>query len=324
MGNEGSDLRPLGKTDLRVTPIGLGVMQFSGTAGFFRFIFNDMQQPQMDEIVQAALEGGINWFDTAEIYGRGRSERGLATALKHAGKADAEVRVATKWSPMMRTARNIPRTIGTRMANLDPYTIDLYYIHQPWGFSSPEDEMNAMADMVEAGKIHTVGVSNFNAGRMRRAAAALEERGLKLAANQVQYSLVHREIESNGVLEAARELGVTIVAWGPLASGLLTGKFHRDPDALARTPFARRRRMQAQLQATEPLIQALERIGSRYEATPSQVALNWVIHNQGESVVAIPGASNVQHAREAARVMDFKLSPEELDELGQISREIEH
>jgi aryl-alcohol dehydrogenase-like predicted oxidoreductase len=299
-------------------------MQFSGTAGFFRFIFNDMQQPQMDEIVQAALEGGINWFDTAEIYGRGRSERGLATALKHAGKADAEVRVATKWSPMMRTARNIPRTIGTRMANLDPYTIDLYYIHQPWGFSSPEDEMNAMADLVEAGKIRTIGVSNFNAGRMRRAAAALEKRGLKLAANQVQYSLVHREIESNGVLEAARELGVTIVAWGPLASGLLTGKFHRDPDALARTPFARRRRMQAQLQATEPLIQALERIGSRYEATPSQVALNWVIHNQGESVVAIPGASNVQHAREAARVMDFKLSPEELDELGQISREIEH
>jgi len=324
MGNEGSDLRPLGKTDLRVTPIGLGVMQFSGTAGFFRFIFNDMQQPQMDEIVQAALEGGINWFDTAEIYGRGRSERGLATALKHAGKADAEVRVATKWSPMLRTARNIPRTIGTRMANLDPYTIDLYYIHQPWGFSSPEDEMNAMADLVEAGKIRTIGVSNFNAGRMRRAAAALEKRGLKLAANQVQYSLVHREIESNGVLEAARELGVTIVAWGPLASGLLTGKFHRDPDALARTPFARRRRMQAQLQATEPLIQALERIGSRYEATPSQVALNWVIHNQGESVVAIPGASNVQHAREAARVMDFKLSPEELDELGQISREIEH
>ncbi|MFN2147242.1 MAG: aldo/keto reductase [Anaerolineales bacterium] len=324
MGNEGSDLRPLGQTDLRVTPIGLGVMQFSGTAGFFRFIFNDMQQPQMDEIVQAALEGGINWFDTAEIYGRGRSERGLATALKHAGKADAEVRVATKWSPMMRTARNIPRTIGTRMANLDPYTIDLYYIHQPWGFSSPEDEMNAMADLVEAGKIRTIGVSNFNAGRMRRAAAALEKRGLKLAANQVQYSLVHREIESNGVLEAARELGVTIVAWGPLASGLLTGKFHRDPDALARTPFARRRRMQAQLQATEPLIQALERIGSRYEATPSQVALNWVIHNQGESVVAIPGASNVQHAREAARVMDFKLSPEELDELGQISREIEH
>ena len=324
MGNEGSDLRPLGQTDLRVTPIGLGVMQFSGTAGFFRFIFNDMQQPQMDEIVQAALEGGVNWFDTAEMYGGGRSERGLATALKHAGKADAEVRVATKWSPMLRTARNIPRTIGTRMANLDPYTIDLYYIHQPWGFSSPEDEMNAMADLVEAGKIRTIGVSNFNAGRMRRAAAALEKRGLKLAANQVQYSLVHREIESNGVLEAARELGVTIVAWGPLASGLLTGKFHRDPDALARTPFARRRRMQAQLQATEPLIQALERIGSRYEATPSQVALNWVIHNQGEAVVAIPGASNVQHAREAARVMDFKLSPEELDELGQISREIEH
>ncbi|MEJ2010710.1 MAG: aldo/keto reductase [Anaerolineales bacterium] len=314
--------RTLGRTDLQVTPIGLGVMQFSGSAGFFRFMFDDIEQSQMDEIVRAALEGGINWFDTAEAYGGGRSERGLSRALQHAGAADQDVRVATKWMPVLRTASSIPRTIGKRLENLSPYTIDLYYVHQPWGFSPPESEMDAMADLVQAGKVRTVGVSNFNAEQMRRAAVALEKRGLKLAANQMQYSLVHRHIETNGVLEAARDLGVTIVAWGPLASGLLTGKFHRDPEALKNTPFVRRRRLRSRLQASLPLIEALERIGKRYDASPAQVALNWLIHFQGDVVVAIPGASKAQHAREAAGAMKFKLTQDELADLDHISGQL--
>jgi aryl-alcohol dehydrogenase-like predicted oxidoreductase len=314
--------RQLGQTELNVTPIGLGVMQFSGKAGVFRFMFDDIEQPHMDEIVQAALEGGINWFDTAEAYGGGRSERGLAQALKDSGANNQDVIVATKWMPVLRTASNIQRTIGTRIENLAPYTIDLYYVHQPWGFSPPEAEMDAMADLVQAGKIRAVGVSNFNANQMSRAVHALEKRGLKLAANQMQYSLLHREIESNGVLDAARDLDVTIVAWGPLASGLLSGKFHRDPEVLHNTPFVRRRRMRSQLQKTEPLIDALERIGAKHQATPSQVALNWVIHFAGETVVAIPGASKVKHAREAAGAMAFKLTPEEMNELDRLSAEL--
>jgi aryl-alcohol dehydrogenase-like predicted oxidoreductase len=323
MSNESRITRKLGDTDLKVTPIGLGVMQFSGNAGVFRFMFEDIQQSRMDEIILAALEGGINWFDTAEAYGRGRSERGLSRALQHAGADDRDVLVATKWMPVLRTASNIPRTIGTRLENLTPYSIGLYYIHQPWGFSPPEAEMDAMADLVQAGKIRAVGVSNFNAEQMRRAAAALEKRGLKLAANQMQYSLMHRSIETNGVLAAARELGVTIVAWGPLGSGLLTGKFHRDPRLLQNTPFVRRRRLRSKLEATLPLIEVLERIAAHYDASPAQVALNWLIHFQGESVVAIPGASKTQHAREAAEAMKFKLEPEELDELDRISSRLE-
>jgi len=316
------NLRRLGKTDLKVTAIGLGVMQFSGAKGVFRFMFDDLGQPQMDEIVAAALNGGINWFDTAEVYGGGRSERGLSAALQHAGAEDDDVIVATKWFPALRKASNILRSIDRRLRNLEPYTIGLYYVHQPWGFSPPEAEMAAMADLVEAGSIEAVGVSNFNADQMRRAAAALEKRGLKLAANQTQYSLVHREIESNGVLEAARELGVTIVAWGPLGSGLLTGKFHRDPGALAATPFVRRRRLRPQLEATAPLIDALEAIGARYRATPSQVALNWLIHFAGETVVAIPGASKAQQALEAAGAMTFTLSAGEMQELDRLSSKI--
>jgi len=322
MSQQTQQLIDLGGTGLQVTPIGLGVMQFSGAAGVFRFMFNDIQQPQMDAIVRAALKGGINWFDTAEMYGRGRSERGLAAGLQNAGVSDASVHIATKWMPMLRTAGNIKRTIGTRLDNLQPYTIDLYYIHQPWSFSSPEAEMDAMADLVEAGKIRAVGVSNFDAARMHRAAKALERRGLKLAANQVQYSLLHRDIERDGVLQAARDLGVTIVAWGPLASGLLSGKFHRDPTRLENTPIGRRRRLQSQLQSSAPLIEALEQIGQHYEASPAQVALNWLIHFAGQAVVAIPGASKVEHAREAAAAMQFQLSPDEMEQLDRISAQI--
>ncbi len=321
-GETSTNLRRLGGSDLFVTPIGLGVMQFSGSNGFFRFMFSDIEQHEMNAIVEAALQGGINWFDTAEIYGGGRSERGLAAGLKASGQADRDVIVATKWLPIMRRAANIPRTIDRRIRNLEPYSIDLYYIHQPWGLSSTEAEMEAMADLVAGGKIRNVGVSNFNPGPMRRAYAALEKRGLKLAANQVQYSLLHRAIERDGVLETARELGVSIVAWGPLASGLLSGRYHKDPAALSRIPAPRRMRLRRQLESSQPLVAALERIGQGYEATPAQVALNWLIHSQGEIVVAIPGASRVSQAREAALAMTFKLQDSELDELSQLSVEI--
>lgn len=280
----------------------------------------DLSQEQMNAIVKSALDGGINWFDTAELYGRGRSEQGLAEALKAASKKDEEVVVATKWSPLFRTASNIPRTIGKRLEFLGGYTIDLYMVHQLWGFSSPEAEMDAMAGLVEAGKIRSVGVSNFNAQQMRRAHAALAERGLPLAVNQVQYSLLHRKIETNGVLEAAQKLGVTIVAWSPLASGLLTGKFHRDPEMLRQTPFGRRVRLRRRLEHSRPVIAALEEVAAEYDATPAQVALNWLINSHGATVTAIPGASKAHHAEESAAAMKFRLSEAEMARLDELTR----
>lgn len=311
--------RHLGPTDLEVSPIGLGVMQFSGTNGMFRFMFEDLAQSQMNSIVQTALDGGVNWFDTAEMYGRGHSERALANALKAAGKSDSEILIGTKWMPLFRTAANIRKTIATRQHFLDGYSIDLYMIHQPWSFSPPEAEMEAMADLMEAGKIHAVGVSNFDAEKMRRAHAALERRGIPLAVNQVQYSLAHRDIETNGVLAAARELGVTIVAWGPLASGLLTGKFHRDPSYLARTPVGRRMRLRRAIERSRNVITTLEQLAEKHGVSPAQVALNWVVNAQGDDVVAIPGASKVKHAEESAGAMGFQLDDEEITQLNQVS-----
>ncbi|MGB2896847.1 MAG: aldo/keto reductase [Anaerolineales bacterium] len=311
--------RRLGQTDINVTPIGLGVMQFAGGAGVFGMMFPEISQEEMNRIIKTAFDGGINWFDTAEMYGRGRSERGLANGLRAAAIEDDEIIIATKWFPIFRTARNIPRTISDRIHFLDGYSIDHYIVHQSWGLSPPEAEMEAMADLVQAGKIRSVGVSNFNAEQMRRAHKALQKRGLPLAANQVQYSLLHRKIETNGVLDAAKELGVTITAWSPLASGLLTGKFHKDPEILNKTPLGRRMQLRREIERSRPLILALEEIASEYDATPAQIALNWLIHFQGDAVVAIPGASKVKQAEENARVMKFRLSNEEMTRLDELS-----
>ncbi len=314
-------MRALGRTGLQVTPVGLGVMQFAGTTGIWRFIFDDMDRQEMHAIVRAALDGGINWFDTAEMYGRGRSEQGLASGLAAAGKGDREVHVATKWMPLLRTADSIRKTIDVRKRFLDPYSIDLYYVHNTSSFSSPEAEMDVMADLVEAGDIGTVGVSNFDEERMRRAQRALQARGIPLAANQMEYSLLNREIETNGVLEAARELGITIVAYSPLARGLLTGKFHRDPEVLANTPVGRRLYLRRKIDDTRELIETLDSIAGSHGVSTSQVALNWLIQIQGEVVVVIPGASSVSQAEEAGGVLNFKLTEAEIDYLDQLTKQ---
>ncbi len=314
--------RSLGRTGIQVTPIGLGMMEFSGGGGLMGAMFPLIPQQEKDAIVKAALEGGINWFDTAELYGAGVSERSTAQALKAAGARDEDVVIATKWFPILRTAGNIPRTIDRRIHYLDGYSIDNYMVHQPWSFSSPEAEMDAMADLVEAGKIASVGVSNFSAAQMRRAHAALQKRGLPLAVNQVYFSLLHREIESNGVLETARELGVTIIAYTPLESGLLSGKYHNDPTLLESKPFYRRWMFRRQIERTGQLVDALQEIGEGYAATPAQVALNWVIHFHGEIIVTIPGATKVHQAQESAGAMKFRLTDEELSRLDKLSRVI--
>ena len=314
--------RPLGKSGIQVTPIGLGVSEFGGGEGLAGAMHPAMPQDRKDIIVKAALDGGINWFDTAELYGGGISERSLAAALKANGRRNGEVVVATKWFPLLRTAGNIGRTIDNRLRCLDGFSIDLYMVHHPRGFSSAEAEMAAMADLVEAGKIRSVGVSNFNAAQMRRAHKALAARGLPLAVNQVRYNLLQRGIETNGILETAKELRITIVAYYPLASGVLTGKYQKAPDLLNRKPRWRRwLTMQREFDRSHRLIAAMVEMGARYDATPAQLALNWLIHAHGETVVAIPGATWPQHAAESAAAMRFRLSEDDLLRLNELSGE---
>jgi len=315
--------RRLGRTDIEVTAVGLGCWQFSAGQGMAGKYWEAINQPIVDQIVEASLAGGINWFDTAEMYGNGASERALAAALLRAGKKNGDVVVATKWWPIFRTANSIRSTIGQRLKCLAPFDIDLHQVHNPAGFSSVEAEMNAMADLEEHKKIRAAGVSNFNAARTRRAQSALAKRGLALASNQVKYSLLDRRVESNGTLAAATELGVTIIAYSPLEQGILTGKYHKDPDYIQRRPGPRKwmARFRARgLERSRPLVEELSKIASARGATCGQIALAWLCQFH-PNVVVIPGASRVEQAVENRGALELTLSPHELDQLDQLSRQ---
>ncbi len=221
-----------------------------------------------------------------------------------------------------RTARSIPRTIGKRMGCLAPFPVDLFQIHMPLSISPIEKQMDEMAALVKAGKVRTVGVSNFDADQMRRAHAAMAKHGIPLASNQVRLNLVQRVREHRGVVAAAKDLGVTIIAYSPLAQGLLTGKFHKDPGLLKGVPFMRRRMVRRQIEATRPLINALDEIAQAHGSSGAVVALSWLVNFYGETVVAIPGATKVSHVDQNVGALTLKLTPAEMKRLDELSREL--
>ncbi len=316
------ELRTLGATELKVTPIGLGCWQFSNRVGLAGKFWPALEESETREIVRVTLEGGINWFDTAEIYGKGASEDRLADGLSHAGVTPGDVVVATKWHPLFRFAAHMLKTIGSRKDCLRPYPVDLYQVHIPFSFSTIKREAAALAQLVKEGHVRAVGVSNYSARQMVAMHDCLAAHGVPLASNQVEYSLLNRRIESKGILEAAKERSISIIAYSPLAQGLLTGKFHKDPELLGKaglrrlTPAFRKRGMET----SRPVVAALDRIAEGYEATPAQVALNWVIHFHGGGVLAIPGATKPRQAQQNTGAMAFALKPEELQELDELTR----
>lgn len=316
--------RHIGQTKLEVTAIGLGCWQFSQGQGLGGRFWPTLKRSAINEIVRTALDGGINWFDTAEAYGNGRSEALLAHALRKVGKRDSDVVIATKWQPFFRSAGSIARTFDLRQANLNGFTIDLHQVHAAIGsLSSHAAQMRVMSKLVEQGKVSAVGVSNFSGAQMVRCALVLEQRGLCLASNQVKYSLLDRRIERSGVLAAAKNLGCSIIAYSPLAQGLLSGKFHDDPQRIRRRTGPRRwlpAFRKRGLARSWPVVEELRRIGAKHQATAAQIALAWLTQFHGERVVAIPGATTFRHAEEAAGALYVSLSPGDLKALDQVSR----
>jgi aryl-alcohol dehydrogenase-like predicted oxidoreductase len=323
--NTAVELRPLGQSSLSVSPLGLGCWQFSRGTGLVGAYWSNLDEGTILDIVRVSLEGGMNWVDTAEIYGGGKSEEALAYVLdrlQSEGSDRFTPLIATKWWPMFRTAKSITSTIDERIRCLGGRTIDLYQIHQPFSLSSIANEMKAMAGLVKAGKIRYVGVSNYSAKQMVEAHRLLQQYGLTLVSNQVKYNLLHRNIDRNGIIDAAKELGISIIAYSPLQQGILTGRFHNDPVQIQ--GISRIRRMQSgmddkSMARSRSLIELLSTFGDKYDATPGQVALNWLIHYHGDTVVAIPGASKERHARENIGAMTFKLTRDELEQLNEAS-----
>ena len=317
--------RRLGNTEIQVTPIGLGCWQFGQGGNFVARFWSALDQLVITDTVAAALRSGINWFDTAEVYGGGKSEKALSAALSHLEVRPGEVVVATKWFPLARSAKSIRSTIQTRMECLNPYPIDLHQIHQPWSYSSISAQMTEMAGLLKDGLIKSIGVSNFSARQMEEAHSALGAHDIPLASNQIRYNLLDRRIETNGILETARRLGITLIAYSPLAQGILTGRYHDDPQSVA--TVTRLRRMSGayakrSIERTRPLIDELRLIARAHGATVPQVALNWTVNFNDSLVVAIPGASRPSQAEQSAAALGFRLAPKELSRISELSRAV--
>lgn len=304
----------LGTTGIEVTAMGFGTWAW-GDSLFWGY-GKDYGESDLRLAFQAAIDRGITFLDTAEVYGLGKSEELLGKFIK---ETSASTQIATKYMPLPWRFRqeDVADAVTASLKRLKLPAIDLYQVHFPApSFLNQTGLMNALADEVEQGRIKAVGVSNYNAAQLREAHQLLARRGVTLAVNQMRYSLITREIETNGVLNAARELGVTILAYSPLAQGLLTGKY-----TATNSPSGARsldRRFQAAgLQKLQPVLEKLNQLGEKYSKTPAQVALNWLICQPG--VIPIPGIKTAAQVEQNAGALGWELSADESIELAQIS-----
>jgi aryl-alcohol dehydrogenase-like predicted oxidoreductase len=301
---------------LQVPRMGIGVMTWGDAKGLARLhpaktAYGGAEGVEEEKrALEVSLDAGIDLFDTAAFYSGGASERRLGELAR--GK---NVLIATKFpGGFSFKAEDLPKELNANLARLGRDSIDLYQHHFPTKGVSIPRLMDLLADAVEAGKVKAVGVSNYSAEQMREAHAALAKRGIPLASNQVEYSLLHRQPEVNGILDTCRELGITLIAYSPLAGGALTGKYSATKKASGLRRFLPNFSRKS-MEAVQPVIARLRQIGERYSKTPSQVALRWLIENP--IVLPIPGAKNGQQATENAGALSFALTHEEVEALSQ-------
>jgi aryl-alcohol dehydrogenase-like predicted oxidoreductase len=304
----------LGRSDLEVPRLGVGAMTWGSPSGKSRWgpaklAYGGPPGPEEEaRAFQASLSVGVDLFDTAAMYSGGASERRLGELAE--GRS---VVIATKFPPGWRSkAGALPDALNQSLGRLRRGTIDLYQHHFPSRRISIPALMGFMADAVEAGRVRAVGVSNYSAAQLRVAHAVLAERGIPLASNQVEYSLLHRAPEVNGVLDACRELGVTLIAYQPLAMGVLTGKYRPGDRPKGIRRFSRYFRGDG-LKKAQPVVALLQEIGKGYSRTPAQVALRWLI--QQESILPIPGAKDGRQATSNAEALSFSLVDAEIEAL---------
>ena len=301
-----------------IPPLGIGTWQW-GDSLFWSY-GKDYGEAQVKEAFDATIASGIDFFDTAEIYGLGESEKLLGRFMK---QTDRPIQIATKYMPLpwRFSAQSVHEAVSDSLKRLQIEQIALYQVHMPFDFfMSKKTLMEALAEEVKRGRIATIGVSNYSAEQMREAHGYLAAKGVPLAVNQVRYSLITRQIETNGIFNTARDLGVKILAYSPLAQGLLTGKYTpENADSVTGARKLDSRFSRQGLEKLAPVLNLMREIGQKHDKTPAQVALNWLI-TQG-NVIPIPGAKNADQARQNAGALGWSLDPDEFTKLDLITRD---
>lgn len=274
------------------------------------------QRGDLKEAFLFCVNSGLTFFDTAEVYGQGLSESLLGEFVAETGQP---VRIATKFMPYPWRLRrqDLLRALQRSLRRLRREQVDLYQIHWPLPPVRIEVWMEALIEAVQRGWALAVGVSNYNYDQMMRAYEVLTRHGIPLASNQVEYHLLDRSVERNGLLRACQDLGITLIAYSPLAMGILTGKYTPENPP---SGFRGRRYNRQYLKKIQPLLQTLRDIGHTHEGrTPAQVALNWLIC---KGVLPIPGVKNRGQAEQNLGALGWRLSEEEVARLDEISARV--
>jgi aryl-alcohol dehydrogenase-like predicted oxidoreductase len=288
-------------TAKRYSVIGLGTWQFGSREWGYGSTYADSEAGR---IVARARELGVTVFDTAEIYGFGRSERILGAALRASG-GTADVVVASKVFPVWPTAPIVQQRGVASAQRLGVQKIDLYQVHQPNPVVNDGTAMRGMRALRDVGVVDEVGVSNYPLRRWQRAEVDL---GGVVLSNQVQFSLVSRDPMAEMLPWAART-GHIVIAYSPLAQGLLSGRYDADHRPANRVRSANAMFLPENLRAATPLLGVLREVAAAHDATPAQIALAWTVHHP--HVVAIPGASSVAQVESNAAAADIELTADE-------------
>jgi len=294
-----------------VSHLGIGTWAWGDTL-FWGYDKNS--DKELEEVYKTCLNLGINMFDTAEVYGTGRSEILCGKFRKNTAN---EAFFATKFAPLpWRLGKeSVVKACKASLQRMGLESMELYQLHWPallWGQDCAFWE--GLADCYEQGLVKAVGVSNYGPEAVTKIHKKLASKGIPLVSNQVQYSLLSRVQETNGLLKTCKALNVTVLAYSPLAQGILTGKYSKG----ARLPSGPRGfTFMSLVPRTKQLVAKLEEIAANNGKTPAQVALNWCIC---QGTIPIPGAKTVNQAKENAGALGWRLTTDELSALDSVSK----
>lgn len=306
----------IGKTGIKVPAMGLGAWAW-GDRVFWGF-GRAYSESDVREAFDVSMEAGVTFLDTAEVYGSGVSERLTGQFIKEYGALPAgqSYVVATKFFPYpwRWSDDTVTGALKHSLERLGLEQVDLYQIHQPFPPFMIETWAHGLVKVVKEGLARAVGVSNYNVEQTRRTYEILAEAGIPLASNQVEYSLLERRIEKRGLYDLCKELDIAIIAYSPIAKGVLTGKYTpKSPPPGVRGRIYNRE----YLEKIQPLLKLMREIGQAHESKSlSQVALNWTIC---KGTIPIPGAKNARQAQENAGALGWRLTADEVQSLDEAS-----